>query len=142
MELSKDRQALQDIPSSVVSMITTEHNNLQGARAETTSEIVARLSVFAGTISTMLIALAFIAQISHLGTIFFIFSFILFPSLVFFGVANFIGIVQAQDEDIVYTLGINRIRHFYLEQAPSCKPTLSCLIMMISPAIGAHESSL
>lgn len=36
MELSKDRQALQDIPSSVVSMITTEHNNLQGARAETT----------------------------------------------------------------------------------------------------------
>ena len=36
MELSKDRQALQDIPSSVVSMTTAQHNNLQGARAETT----------------------------------------------------------------------------------------------------------
>ncbi len=104
--------------SSVIAMMTTEHYNLQSGRAMTISESNGRSSLFLSTVSTALVALAFVAQIAKLSTEFYIFALILLPSLFFIGLVTFERTVQVAIEDITYARGINRIRHLYTEIAP------------------------
>ncbi len=103
---------------NVIAMMTTEHYNLQSGRSMTISEANGRSSLFLSTVSTALVALAFVAQVAHLGTEFYIFALILFPSLFFVGLVTFERAVQVAIEDITYARGINRIRHLYTEIAP------------------------
>ncbi len=110
----------------VVSIMTTEHYNLQSGRAMTVSEANGRASLFLGTVSTSLIALAFVAQVSRsgvsLGQEFYVFAFVLLPSLMFLGLVTFDRVLQSGIEDVVYARGINRIRHLYQEHAPEMRP--------------------
>jgi hypothetical protein len=55
-------------------MATTEHFNLQTARAATISEANGRASIYLAAVSSNLIALAFIGQMSRLGSAFYAFS--------------------------------------------------------------------
>jgi hypothetical protein len=74
-----------ELSSQLVSIITTEHYNLQTGRSMTISEANGRASLFVGAVSSGLIALTFVGQISHLGTGFFVFSLVVIPTLVFIG---------------------------------------------------------
>jgi hypothetical protein len=103
---------------NVIAMMTTEHYNLQSGRSMTISEAIGRSSLFLSTVSTALVALAFVAQIAHMGTEFYVFALILFPSLFFIGLVTFERLVQIAIEDILYARGISRIRHLYTEIAP------------------------
>ena len=67
----------------VIQIMTTEHYNLQAARSVATSEATSRSNLFISTVSITLVALALIGQISKLGTAFFVFALLLFPSLFF-----------------------------------------------------------
>jgi len=95
--------------------MTTEHYNLQTGRSMTTAETNGRSTLFAGAVSSGLIALTFVGQIAHLGTAFFVFSLIVIPTLLFMGLITFERVLQASSADIIYASGINRIRHIYLE---------------------------
>lgn len=110
----------------VIAIMTTEHYNLQSGRAMTVSEANGRASLFLGTVSTSLIALAFVAQISRsgvsLGQAFYVFALVLLPSLMFLGLVTFDRVLQSGIEDVVYARGINRIRHLYQEHAPEMRP--------------------
>jgi hypothetical protein len=64
---------------------TTEHFNLQTARAVTVSEANGRASIYLAALSSNLIALAFIGQVSRLGVAFYAFALILLPVLAFVG---------------------------------------------------------
>lgn len=72
------RDYIQSIDDSVapdrlgpaVTFATTEHFNLQTARAATISEANGRASIYLAALSSNLIALAFIGQMSRLGTAF------------------------------------------------------------------------
>ena len=61
-------QDLGDRLGPAVTMATTEHFNLQTARAATISEANGRASIYLTALSSNLIALAFIGQMSRLGT--------------------------------------------------------------------------
>ena len=111
-----------EISSQLVSIITTEHYNLQTGRSMTISESNGRASLFVGAVSSGLIALTFVGQISHLGTAFFVFSLVIIPTLVFMGLITFERILQSGSTDIVYARGVNRIRHLYIEYAPQLQP--------------------
>ncbi|TMD70088.1 MAG: hypothetical protein E6I91_00600 [Chloroflexi bacterium] len=102
----------------IVQIMTTEHYNLQSARSLVTSEQAGRSSLFLSTVTTALVALALVAQISALGTAFFVFALVLFPSLFFLGLVTFQRTFQIALADFIYTRGINRIRHLYVELAP------------------------
>jgi hypothetical protein len=95
-------------------------------RAMTISDSNGRASLFLGTVSTSLVALAFVGQISRtgvgLGQAFYIFALVLFPTLVFLGLVTFERVLQSGVEDIIYAHGINRIRHLYQEHAPEMTP--------------------
>jgi hypothetical protein len=105
-----DRQAL-------LTMLTTEHFTLQGARSQTVGESGARSSLYLGSVSSTLIALGFVSQVSEGGDVFQLFALGAMPTLFFLGVFTFVRLVESSVEDIGYGRAINRIRHYYLELA-------------------------
>lgn len=112
----------QQLPSpQVVTMLTTEHYNLQSGRSMTIADANGRASLFIGAVSSTLVAIGFIGQSSQMGSAFYIFSLVIFPALFFIGLVTFERVLQTGIEDIVYARGINRIRHFYLEHAPEMR---------------------
>ena len=66
-----------------VTFATTEHFNLQTARSLTVSEAKGRAGIYLAALSTNLIALAFVGQMSRLGAAFYAFALILLPVLAF-----------------------------------------------------------
>ncbi len=109
-------ESLPDNPQAAVTIITTEHFNLQTARAATISESNGRTSIFLGAVSAGLVALAFAGQTSR--TTLLTFGLVLFPVLAFLGLVTFERVLQASIEDTLYLQRINRIRRFYYEAAP------------------------
>jgi hypothetical protein len=101
---------------------TTEHFNLQTARATTTSEANGRASIYMAALSSSLIALAFTGQLSRLGTTFYALALILLPALSFVGVATFQRLVQLSIEDLAYAHRIALLREFYVRVAPELEP--------------------
>jgi Ca2+/Na+ antiporter len=116
-------------PQSLVAILTTEHFTLQTARAATISETTARASLFLGTVSGALVALAFLGQVSSAGGAFFAFGLVLFPALLFLGLATYDRVLQTSIEDVAYAQRINRIRRCYLDGAPE-------LAAWLAPAAG------
>ncbi len=99
-------------------MLTTEHYNLQGARSATVSEANGRAGLYLSSISGVLVALGFVGQASKMGDTFYLFGLVLLPSLFFLGLVTFSRLLETSVEDYLYAMGINRIRHFYMEQMP------------------------
>jgi hypothetical protein len=107
--------------SEILQILITEHTNLQAARSATVFEANGRTTLFLGTVSSGIVALAFIGQISQMGTAFLLFALILLPSLIFIGIVTFIRVNQTGIEDMIAARGINRIRHYYAEAVPQVK---------------------
>jgi hypothetical protein len=105
-----DRQAL-------LTALTTEHFTLQGARSQTMSESSSRASLYIGAVSSTLVALGFIGQISEVGETFDTFALTVLPTLYLLGVFTFVRLVECGFEDFRYGVAINRIRSYYLEVA-------------------------
>jgi hypothetical protein len=122
MEQQTNQHLPVELSSPLVSIMTTEHYNLQTARSMTISEANGRASLFVGAVSSGLVALAFVGQISHLGTAFLVFSLVVIPTLFLMGLITFERVLQSGTADMMYARGINRIRHLYLEYAPQMQP--------------------
>src|SRR6266536_6253066 len=122
MEQPHNEHLPMELSSQLVTMMTTEHYNLQTGRSMTISEANGRSSLFVGAVSSGLVALAFVGQISQLGTAFFVFSLVVLPTLLFMGLITFQRVMQSGLADVTYARGINRIRHLYLEYAPEMQP--------------------
>jgi hypothetical protein len=101
----------------LLTALTTEHFTLQGARSQTMSESSARASIYVFSVSSALVALGFIGQISAVGDIFNVFALTVLPTLYLLGVVTFVRLVECGAEDFRYGLAINRIRHYYKEVA-------------------------
>jgi hypothetical protein len=123
MEQLKNEQPLPELSSQKVTMITTEHYNLQMGRAMTVADSNGRCTLFIGAVSGALIAIAFTGQVSHMGTAFYVFSLVLLPSLFLMGLITFERVLQSAIEDLTYARAIMRIRHLYLHYAQELRPT-------------------
>lgn len=104
--------------------MTTEHFVLQTARAATIQEANQRASLFLTAVSSVTIALSFVAQVTEMGLPFVLFSLVLLPCLFFIGVVTFVRAVQVAIEDMVHARGMARIRHYYVELAPAMQQYL------------------
>ncbi len=122
MERLKAEQSLPELSSQLVTIITTEHYNLQTGRSMTVADANGRCTLFIGAVSGALIAIAFTGQVSRMGTAFYVFSLVLIPSLLLMGLITFERVLQSAIEDLTYARGITRIRHLYLEVAPQLRP--------------------
>ena len=122
MERQPHDHAPVELSAQLVSIMTTEHYNLQTGRSIAIAEVNGRASLFVGAVSSTLIALSLVAQLSHLGTAFFVFSLVVLPTLIFMGLSTFERALQLSAADFLSLRGINRIRHLYLEYAPHLQP--------------------
>jgi hypothetical protein len=111
-----DREGAPD-PQQLLTALSTEHFTLQGARSQTMSESSARASVYVFSVSSALVALGFIGQLSDVGDVFNTFALTVLPTLYLLGVVTFVRLVECGAEDFRYGLAINRIRHYYMEVA-------------------------
>lgn len=116
-----DEKNDQTTKQQILQFMTTEHFTLQTARASTVAEANGRASLFTGAVSSGVVALAFIGQVSGMNETFFLFALALFPSLIFLGFVTFDRVLQTALEDWIYATEINRIRHYYAEIAPEMK---------------------
>src|SRR5215468_9174120 len=120
-----DQQQQEKNQPQIVQMMTTEHYNLQSGRSLAISDANGRAGLFLGTVSSTLVALAFIGNISHVGThlgsAFYVFALVLFPSLFFLGLVTFDSVLQSAVQDAICLRGISRIRHLYVELAPQMR---------------------
>ncbi len=105
-----DRQQL-------LTALTTEHFGLAGARAQATGESSARAALYISAVSSTLVALGFIGQISSVGDSFTVFALTVLPTLYVLGIFTFVRTVENGVEDLMMGRAINRIRNYYLQIA-------------------------
>jgi hypothetical protein len=99
--------------------LTTEHFTLQTARSATIADSNGRSALYLATVSSAVVALAFIGQIDRLGQAFLLFALALLPALVLLGILTYLRLVQTAIEDLFYARAINRIRRHYLDLDPA-----------------------
>ena len=122
MEQRQSERLPLELDPRLVSIMTTEHYNLQTSRSMTIAEANGRASLFVGAVSSGLVALALVGQIAQLGTAFLVFCMVVLPTLFFMGLLTFERVLQVGKADLTYARGMNRIRHLYLEYAPQMQP--------------------
>lgn len=100
---------------AAVTIITTEHFTLQGARAATITESTGRATMFLGSVSAGLVALGLIATATHIGAMFYAFGVVVLRTLSFVGLVTFERVLQSDIEDHGYAQRIARLRAFYFQ---------------------------
>jgi peptidoglycan/LPS O-acetylase OafA/YrhL len=79
-----------------LSALTTEQFNLQTARMGTIAEANGRSTLYLGTLSSAVIALAFVGQTSQLDDSFYLFALTLLPPVFLLGVFSYLRLVQTR----------------------------------------------
>ena len=81
------------------------------------AESLGRTTIYLGTLSATLVALALIVQGDTTESDFRLLALVLLPALVFLGTVTFVRVLENSIEDSYYVMAINRIRHYYIEHA-------------------------
>jgi hypothetical protein len=104
-------------PQALLTVLTTEHFTLQGARGSTISESSARAALYVGAVSSGLVALGFFGQGGQRSDAFTVFALVVLPTVYMLGVFTFARLIASSIEDLLYGRAINRIRNYYRELA-------------------------
>lgn len=104
-------------PDRMNSYLTTEHFTLQAARSIVNSEISSRVTIYFTTLSSVIIAAAFVSQFPEISQVFVLFGSLAFPLVILLGffTAARLGVLAGMDA--MYIRAINRIRQFYVQSA-------------------------
>jgi hypothetical protein len=78
--------------------------------------------LYLSTLSSAVIAIAFVGQANQLGDPFYLFALMVLPPVFLLGVFSFLRLVQTSIEDMVYTVGSLRIRQYFLGLDPTPVP--------------------
>jgi hypothetical protein len=78
--------------------------------------------MFITVLSAAVVALALVAQATAFGQGFRLFALLVLPIVLLVGVATVIRLSDANTEDFGLVIGMNRLRHAYLELAPELEP--------------------
>jgi hypothetical protein len=105
--------------------LSTEHWSLLSARSMAWNETFSRVAVFLNTLSASAVALALVADASGFDNRFKIFALVLFPIVLFLGLATYIRIVQVNRQDSYFIAAMNRLRRAYVDAAPEIRDYLT-----------------
>lgn len=112
-----------ELPIAVrVQILSTEHWGLLATRSLSWTESFNRAGMFLASLSAAVVALALVAQASEFGDAFIAFALVVLPFVLFIGLATHARLVAANIEDLFWVLGMNRLRHAYLELDPELEP--------------------
>jgi hypothetical protein len=105
-------------------VLATEHWGLLATRSLAWNESFTRAGMFLSALSGAIVALALVAQATTFGGEFRLFALVILPVVLFIGVTTFVRIGRSNDYDAMCVVGMNRIRHAYLEITPEVEPYL------------------
>jgi hypothetical protein len=105
-------------------LLATEHWSLLATRSMTWSEIFSRTGTFLTVLSAVAVALSLTAQATGFGQGFRGFALVVLPIALLVGLGTYVRLVEADIEDAWLIVGMNRLRHGYLELAPDLEPYL------------------
>jgi hypothetical protein len=103
-------------------ILATEHWSLLATRSMTWNEMFTRTGMFLTVLSAAVVALALVAQATEFGSNFRVFALLVLPVVLFLGIGTYIRLGDARTEDVWHVIGMNRLRHAYLELAPDLEP--------------------
>ncbi|MGP1675486.1 MAG: hypothetical protein ACTS8Z_09765 [Candidatus Limnocylindrales bacterium] len=109
-------------PALRLQILTTEHWSLLSTRAMSWNEAFSRVGMFLSALSSAVVALALVAGATGFSDGFMTFALLLLPVVLFAGVGTFVRLVAINGEDVRWVIGMNRLRHAYLEAAPELRP--------------------
>jgi hypothetical protein len=115
-----DRSGVTDAVRAQI--LATEHWSLLATRSLTWNEMFSRASMFVTVLSAAVVALALVAQATNFGLQFSLFALLILPVVLLVGLATFVRLGEANTDDIGLVIGMNRLRHAYLELAPELQP--------------------
>lgn len=101
-----------------VSILTAEHASLQAQRGSTQAEVLVRQGLYLTVASAVLVSLGLVAQAIGFSRDFFIVAVCALAVLVLLGIVTLTRQSNADAEDIVYVLAMNRIRGAYAALDP------------------------
>ena len=108
-------------PALRLQILTTEHWSLLSTRSLSWNEAFSRASMFLSVLSGAVVALALVAQATAFGDGFVTFALLILPVVLFVGVVSFARLVAINHEDVGWVVGMNMLRHAYLEVAPELR---------------------
>lgn len=108
--------------ASKLQILATEHWSLLATRSLTYTESLGRVTMFLGVLSGAVIALALIAQADRFGTTFISVAIFMLAIVFFVGVATVRRLLMLNLDDYRWVIGMNRLRHAYLELHPELEP--------------------
>jgi len=107
------------VPASMrLQILSTEHWSLLASRSLAWNESFSRAGMFLATLSGAIVALALVAQATDFGEGFVLTALVILPVVLFVGVATVVRLSASNYHDALCVIGMNRIRHAYLEMAP------------------------
>jgi hypothetical protein len=115
------REARLPFSDNAATFLSSEQFSLGSARALLWNESFNRAAIFLTTLSASAVALALVADASGFGGQFTVFAFVLFPIVLFLGIATHARLVQISLEDVHLVLALNRLRRAYIENAPEIR---------------------
>ena len=86
------------------------------------NEASSRAATFLSALSAAVVALALVAQATSFGEGFVTVALLILPVVLFLGVTTFVRLVEINKEDDRWVIGMNLLRHAYLEAAPELRP--------------------
>lgn len=105
-------------------ILATEHWSLLATRSLTFTESLGRVNVFLAILSGAVIALALVAQADHFGPTFISIALMTLLVVLFAGIATIARLMQLNRDDHRWVVGMNRLRHGYLQLRPELEPNL------------------
>src|SRR5487761_505772 len=99
-------------------ILATEHRSLLATRSLTYTESLGRVNVFLAILSGAVIALALVAQADHFGATFIAIAILTLLVVLFAGMATVGRLMHLNRDDYRWVIGMNRLRHAYLELHP------------------------
>jgi len=102
--------------------LATEHWSLLATRSMTWNEIFSRTGTYLTVLSATVIALSLVANATGFGQDFRTFALLILPVVLLIGLGTYFRLIEADIEDAWLVIGMNRIRHAYLELAPELEP--------------------
>jgi hypothetical protein len=103
-------------------ILATEHWSLLATRSLTYTESLGRVNVFLAILSGAVIALALVAQADHFGATFIAIAILTLLVVLFVGIATIARLMHLNRDDHRWVVGMNRLRHAYLELHPELEP--------------------
>ncbi|MHB8589433.1 MAG: hypothetical protein ACYDA0_11345 [Candidatus Dormibacteraceae bacterium] len=105
-------------------ILATEHWSLLATRSLTYTESLGRVHVFLAILSGAVIALALVAQADQFGTTFIAIAILTLLVVLFAGIASIARLTHLHRDDDRWVVGMNRLRHGYLQLHPELEPNL------------------